>query len=229
MDRANECATVTEFLDNQEPTSTGSRGQSPFAAAVRLGGAVGIAVLRPAAGAVSAALRLEREARRALGRRLGDTTLSALDAAMASRIAEEAVDRAITSGLAERAIGRALEGPFVDALAKDLARHAVIERIADHLLAEGTVEHTLDRVFAERRLIDEAVDRLIESEDLWRLVEEIAQSPAVTEAITRQSVGFADQVAGGVRRRSRNADARLERAARRALRRPPRRGSQAGP
>jgi hypothetical protein len=44
----------------------------------------------------------------------------------------------------------------------------------------------------------------------------------VTEAITRQSVGFADQVAGQVRDRSRNADARLERAARRVLKRPQR-------
>jgi hypothetical protein len=54
------------------------------------------------------------------------------------------------------------------------------------------------------------------------MVEEIAQSPAVTEAIAQQSVGFADQVAGGVRVRSRNADAWLERTARRALRGSPR-------
>ena len=73
----------------------------------------------------------------------------------------------------------------------------------------------------DSRLIDEAVHRLLEGEELWLVVDEIAQSPAVTEAITRQSIGFADQVAGGVRGRSRNADAWLERAARRALRRPP--------
>jgi hypothetical protein len=63
------------------------------------------------------------------------------------------------------------------------------------------------------------VRRLLESEDLWLLVEEIARSPAVTEAITQQSMGFADQVAGGVRAGSRRADIWLERAARRALRR----------
>ena len=51
------------------------------------------------------------------------------------------------------------------------------------------------------------------------MVDEIARSPAVTEAITQQSLGFADQVAGGVRDRSRNADEVLERVARRALRR----------
>ena len=109
---------------------------------------------------------------------------------------EDAIDRAITQGL--------------------------VERIVEQLLAEGIVERTVDRVFDERRVIDEMVKRLIESEALWVLVEEIAQSPAVTEAIQRQSIGFADQVAGEVRKRSRRADDRLERVARRALRRPQR-------
>ena len=129
-------------------------------------------------------------------RRTGDAALAVLDATLASSIAQEAVDRAIASGLVERAIERALD--------------------------EGIVERAVDRVFDERRVIDEAVTRLIESEDLWVLVNVIAQSPAVTDAIARQSVGFADQVAGGVRKASRQADARLEHAARRALRRPPR-------
>jgi hypothetical protein len=44
----------------------------------------------------------------------------------------------------------------------------------------------------------------------------------VTDAITQQSFGFADQVAGGVRSRSRTADDWLERVVRRALRRKPR-------
>ena len=62
--------------------------------------------------------------------------------------------------------------------------------------------------------------RLLESEELWLLVDEIARSPAVTEAIGQQSIGFADQVAGAVRTRSFSADDRLEGAARRLLRRP---------
>ena len=74
----------------------------------------------------------------------------------------------------------------------------------------------------ESRLADQAVARLLDSEELWLLVEEIAESPAVTDAITQQGFGFADEVAGGMRARSRNADAWLERTARRALRRPPR-------
>jgi hypothetical protein len=129
-------------------------------------------------------------------RRAGDAALGLLDVTLASRVAAEAVDRAVASGLVDRAIERALD--------------------------EGIVERAVDRVFDEGRVVDEAVTRLIESEDLWILVNVIAQSPAVTDAIARQSVGFADQVAGGVRKASRQADSRLEQAARRALRRPPR-------
>ena len=123
------------------------------------------------------------------------------DAVLAA--AEDAIDRAIANGL--------------------------VERIVDRLVAERVVERTVDRIFDEQRVIDEVVKRLIESEALWVLVEEIAQSPAVTEAIGRQSIGFADQVAGEVRARSRVLDARLERGARRALRRPQREVSQPAP
>jgi hypothetical protein len=65
------------------------------------------------------------------------------------------------------------------------------------------------------------VRRVLAGEELWLVVDEVAQSPAVSEAITRQSIGFADQVAEQVRDRSRSADARLERAAKRVLRRRP--------
>jgi hypothetical protein len=131
---------------------------------------------------------------KAIGRRAEETALAALDAVLASRLGAEAVDRVLESELAKRAIARA------------------VERVADEM-GEGP---TLDSP-----AMDRLVARLLESDELWRVVDEIAQSPAVTEAITRQSVGFADQVAGQVRDRSRNADARLERAARRVLRRPP--------
>ena len=214
---------------------------------MHLGGTVGLAALRPAAGAVSAGLRLERAARRAAARRLGGAALSALDAALVSPVAEEAVDRALASGLARHAVGSVFDGPLVDVIAEDLVRYAVVERIADRLLADGIVEHTVGRVLdgpefdrvvgavlespaierlveqaIESRLADQAVARLLDSEELWLLVEEIAKSPAVTEAVTQQGFGFADQVAGGMRARSRNADAWLEGKARRALRRPPR-------
>jgi hypothetical protein len=57
---------------------------------------------------------------------------------------------------------------------------------------------------------------------MWTLLEEIMHSPAVAEAITQQSLGFADQVGDEVRERSRTVDDKLERAAWRLLRRRPR-------
>jgi hypothetical protein len=175
--------------------------------AIRFGGAVGIAALRPAASTVSTGLRWERAARDTVARRLGDGALSALDALLASTVAQEAVDRTLASGLMRRALDRALEGPLVDRVAEDLARYAVIDRVIDRLLADGSA--------------DDAAAWLVAREELWTLVEAIVGSPAVTDAITRQGAGFADQVAGGMRVRSRKADARLENAARRALRRTP--------
>jgi hypothetical protein len=175
-------------------------------------------------------------------RRVNGAAVATLDAVLASRLAGDMVERLAGSPLAGRALSGALEGPLVEALARDLVRY----RVADRLLSEGLVEETTARVLEgpelervveaalespavdraigsaiESRLLDAAVVRLLESDDLWLLVEEIARSPAVTEAITKQSVGFADQVAGGVRARSRSADEWLERRARRMLRRSP--------
>jgi hypothetical protein len=82
------------------------------------------------------------------------------------------------------------------------------------------VEQTTARVL-EGEEFDYVVQAILESDDLWLIVDEIASSPAVTTAIAQQSVSFADQVAGGVRSRSRNADAWLEGRARRAFRRRP--------
>ena len=170
---------------------------------------------------------------RALGRRAEELTLVALDAALASRLGAEAVDRVLGSELATRTVSRALEGPLVEAVARDVVRYAVIERLADGLLEDPELERLLERALEspatermlvrvlESRLVDEAVRRVLAGEELWLVVDEVAQSPAVTEAIARQSVSFADQVAGQVRVRSRSADERLERAARRVLRRPP--------
>ena len=178
----------------------------------------------------------------AVVRRVNGAAVATLDAVLDSRRAGDVVERVAASPLAGRALRGALEGPLVEALARDLVRY----RVADRLLSEGLVEQTTARVLEgaelervveaaldsptverligsviESRLLDEAVARLLDSDDLWLLVEEVARSPAVTEAITQQSVGFADQVAGGVRARSRSADAWVEQRARRMLRRPP--------
>lgn len=139
------------------------------------------------------------------------------DTVLSSDAPDAIVERALTDGVVERAAARVLDGPE-------------LERVLIAALESPAMERLVGRAI-DSRLVDETVARLLESEELWMVVEEIAQSPAVTDAITRQSMGFADQVADGVRARSRDADAWLERAARRALRRraaavPPEAGEQ---
>jgi hypothetical protein len=145
--------------------------------------------LRPLTGAVELGWRTASRA-------ADDAALAALDALLASRLFAELVERAST---------RMLEGPE-------------LERIVDALLESPMMETLVGRAI-ESRLLDTAIERLLEGDALWRLVEEVARSPAVTEAIAHQGFGFADQVAGGVKERSRSADAWLERAVKRALRR----------
>jgi len=141
-------------------------------------------------------------------------TLGAIDAVLDSRIAEAAADRLLASRLAEHVVATALRGALVETAVAAAGPNA--ERIADVAIDSPAAERLVARVI-EGPLLDEAVARLLESEDLWILVDEIARSPAVTDAISHQGVGLADEVGSVVRRRSRRADARLEHAARRIL------------
>ena len=186
---------------------------------------------------------------RALARFAERTLLRSLDAVLTSALAQEAVDRVLGSVLVEKAVATALRGPLVDAVARDLVSYRVIQRVAEPVI-EGEADE-LEQIVAaavdtpaarrlvahviESGVVDEAVARLLESEELWILVDEVARSPAVTDAISHQGAGLAEQVAGVVRERSRDADAGRERLARRVVRRhertPPRPagGAAAGP
>ena len=79
----------------------------------------------------------------------------------------------------------------------------------------------IDSLF-DSGLIDRFLERLLANESLWRLIDEIAGSPAVTAAISQQGLGFADEIGDRVRSRSRKADDWVERAARRLIGRHPR-------
>ena len=137
----------------------------------------------------------------------------ALDRAEAAGLPQQVAERLLADGIAEQIAARLLGGPE-------------LERIVDSALENPAVERIVGQI-VESRLLDEAVARVIDdtaaslpaSDALWALIDVIAQSPAVTEAITQQGAGFADQVAGEMRKRSRDVDARLERGAWRLLRR----------
>jgi hypothetical protein len=113
-----------------------------------------------------------------------------------------------------KARGGQLALDALDALLTSDAIDLVLERIE----AAGVAQRVAQRIL-EDGIAEQVVTLLLESEELWVLVDEIARSPSVTEAITHQSAGFVDQVTDTVRDRSRDADAWVERAARRLRRR----------
>ena len=136
----------------------------------------------------------------------GDIALGALDALLASRVADRALERITTHVLESPAVGH------------------VVANIVDSPATERLVVQVVDS-----HMLDVILTRLLEREELWLMIEEIAGSPVVTAAVTQQSRGFADQVAAGVRAGSSGADVWLERAAHRA-RHPRERGDvTAGP
>jgi hypothetical protein len=143
----------------------------------------------------------------------------ALDGAEAAGVPQHVAERLLADGIAEQIAERLLAGPELERIVDMALESPRVEQIIGRIVESRVVDETVTRV------VDERATRLPESAAMWALIDEIAQSPAVTAAITQQGAGFADQVAGEIRRRTRDVDARLERSAWRLLRR----RSQASP
>jgi hypothetical protein len=207
--------------------------------------------LRGAGVVFEAGVALEQRTRAALTAAAGQLALDTFDALLASDaidlvlerietagVAQHVAQRMLEDGIAEQIVTRVLQGPeleqivtnavdserTVDGLARILESEAV-ERLLSRLLGSPAGERLVAQVLGSP-LLTETVTRLLESEQLWILVDEIARSPSVTEAITSQSASFVDQVTDRVRVSSRDADAWVERTARRIGRR---RKNDAGP
>lgn len=125
-------------------------------------------------------------------------------------------------GIGGRAAAATLR-PFTDAAFVEFEQLLGTALESEHIqrglrrALDGDGARQLVDSFFDSGLFDHFVDRLLASESLWHLVDEIADSPAVTAAITQQSLGFADQVGDQVRSRTRRADDVLERVAHRLI------------
>jgi hypothetical protein len=117
-----------------------------------------------------------------------------------------AVDRLLESDQLERVVTAAINSPRMEATIRTALAGDATRRLVDTLFDSG--------------LLDQFLERLLASPGLWRLIDEIAASPAVTAAISQQGIRFADQVGDEVRDRSRKADDWMERTARRLIHRP---------
>ena len=118
--------------------------------------------------------------------------------------------------LERRAMDRLLEGDDLERVLDDPRFQLLVSQLLNSDAARQMVNG-----FFDSGLFDLFVDRLLASDALWRLIDEIAASPAVTAAVSQQGLGFADQVGDELRTRSRKADDWLERLARRLMRRRP--------
>ena len=147
----------------------------------------------------------------------------ALGAAAAARAASRPAAAAVRGGL------RTPPGQLAGAEARSVLERldaggrqdmARIRAELDRALDSAVERFTTDAVSSQRT--SRAIERLLDSEELWRLVDRIANSPEVLNAIASASVGLTGVVADEARRRTVTADEFAERVARRILRREPR-------
>lgn len=236
---------VENAMAEEEQPNSGPRPLRPlvrFARSAVAAPARGVGVI------IDEALAAERRARAALEATTGRLASGALDGLLtqlfsdefvdrvlehveSAALAQRVVDRLLDDGIVEQISDRVIEGPELEhvvstALDSDQVQNALaravdsegVERLLRRLIASPGSERIVALVL-DSPLLTEAITGLLESEELWILVDEIARSPSVTEAISHQGMGFADQVADQLRDRSRGADAWLERTAHRWRRR----------
>jgi uncharacterized RDD family membrane protein YckC len=137
---------------------------------------------------------------------------------------ETAIDEVLSAPEIARVIDRALAGPLPEEITRSIVRHRVLERVVEELAATGELERLLAQALASPRTA-ELTDQVVASEAMQQAVREVAASPAVRDALTRQTTGFAEEVAERLRGSARRFDARLEAAVHRrprtAAARPP--------
>lgn len=171
-----------------------------------------------AQGITGRALRLTGTVLRPGLRAAGSATAFAIDKTLESPLVEAVGEAVAKHRVIERVARPIAESGALDQLVLDAIGSPITDRLAERVLSSPAADHLVARVI-ESELVDHIVVRLLASDDLWILVDEIAASPAVTAAISRQGMGLADQFADVVRVRSNRADDRLERGLRRVLRR----------
>ena len=111
---------------------------------------------------------------------------------------ETAVEDLLSAPEIGRILDRALSGPLPEELARSMARHQVLERVVRKLAVDGELERLLDAALASprtRALLDQA----LASDQMRDVLERVAGGPEIRAALAHQSIGFAGQVAGGVR------------------------------
>ena len=127
---------------------------------------------------------------------------------------EEVVDEVLSTPELARVIDRALAGSLPEEVARSLVRNRVIERMAAELAESGQLDRLVTSALGNPKTL-ELTDKVLGSDEMQLVVGHVASSPELREAITRQTVGLADEVVDGVRGSATRLDDRAERIVRR--------------
>jgi hypothetical protein len=187
----------------------------------------------------AAALNLARVPLRAAERLPGMGVLAAEGAAVRARARsrlEGLFEDVLRAPEVERAIDRLIAGGLPDAVVRSLLEHRVVERTAAELAAtadlEGALTAALENEVTQEllravlaspgfdRLLVQATDRALRGPEVQRVIEHVAASPEIREALTLQSTTLAEEMVAGVRTRAETLDDVAERTVRGWLRRP---------
>jgi uncharacterized RDD family membrane protein YckC len=151
-------------------------------------------------------------------------TDNVVESIIASKVADRIAARVVESGEIERLVTAALESPrtltMIDGAVDSLLDSRVPERIASRVAASGEIERLVGAALESPRAL-QLTDQLLASDVAHHTLREIATSPEVTAAITQQTTGFFEVVAGGVRSVAVRFDDRVERLVRRRPRSEP--------
>jgi hypothetical protein len=119
----------------------------------------------------------------------------------------------------ERTLDRMLAGKLTDALGRSLAEHRVVERVAVQVIATTDVDRVIGAAL-DHPMTERALERILTSREMDRLVQYIATSPAVLDAVSTHTQTLAEEMVTSVRTRSQAVDDVAERTVRGWLRRP---------
>ena len=149
---------------------------------------------------------------------------------------EGLLDDVLTAPEVERAIDRVLAGTLPDAIVRSLIENQVVEHVAEELaasievdaVATTVLEHeTTQRLVAAviaspglDQVLIQATDRALRGPELQRVIEYVAASPEIRDALQQQSTTLAQEMAQGLRSKAEGLDEIAERTVHGWFRRP---------
>jgi hypothetical protein len=118
-----------------------------------------------------------------------------------------------------RALDAVLAGPLTEAVARSLVEQRVVERMVAEITARMDVAQAVAEAL-DSPVVVEVTQRFLASVEMQSAVAHIAATPELRQALKEQSSGLAEDMVGGLRRRSEAIDEVAERTVRGWWRRP---------